>query len=198
MTATRWAVQPDGRVFYQAGRGRTVELSRDEFAAISRHNGRAFSLCLLGAFALVVGDGFWWSGTLSTGQAATAAPLCLLPAILAVLWARRMNRQILESASPSPGTAALESTLLARFGHLIGRMAARSTVFLVTLTVGFAIAAAMCTAVLWEVVSGEHIAFGRHLRLPVGLLAPLLMSVATTAVACLNLAALVAKSRSPR
>ena len=198
MTATRWTVQPDGRVFYQAGRGRTVELSRDEFAAISRRNGRAFSLCLLGAFTLVVGDGFWWSGTLSNGQAATGAALCLLPAILAVLWARRMNRQILESASPSPGTAALESTLLARFGHLIGRMAARSTVFLVTLTVGFAIASAMCTAVIWEVVSGEHIAFGRHLRLPVGLLAPLLLLLATAAAASLNLAALVAKSRSPR
>ena len=198
MTATRWAVQPDGRVFYQAGRGRTVELSRDEFAAISRHNGRAFSLCLLGAFALVVGDGFWWSGTLSNGQAATGAALCLLPAILAVLWARRMNRQILESASQSPGTAALESTLLARFGHLIGRMAARSTVFLVTLTVGFAIASAMSAAVAWYLVSGEHIAFGRHLRLPVGLLAPLLLLLATAAAASLNLAALVAKSRSPR
>ena len=142
MTATRWAVQPDGRVFYQAGRGRTVELSGDEFAAISRHNGRAFSLCLLGAFTLVVGDGFWWSGTLSNGQAATGAALCLLPAILSVLWARRTNRQILEGASPSLGTAALGSTLPARVGYLIGRMAARSTVFLVTLTVGFAIASA--------------------------------------------------------
>ena len=198
MTATRWTVQSDGRVFYQAGRGRTVELSRDEFAAISRRNGRAFSLCLLGAFALVVGDGFWWSGTLSNGQAATGAALCLLPAILAVLWARRMNRQILEGASPASGTAALESTLPARIGYLIGRMAARPAVFLVILTLGFAIASVMSAIVASKVVGGEHIAFGRHLRLPVGLLAPLLLSVATTAVACLNLAALVAKSRSPR
>ena len=198
MTATPWTVQPDGRVFYQAGRGRTVELSGDEFAAISRRNGRAFSLCLLGAFALVIGDGFWWFGTLSNGQAATGAALCLLPAILAVLWARRTNRRILEGASPSPGTAALESTLPARIGYLIGRMAARPAVFLVILTLGFAIASVMSAIVASEVVSGEHIAFGRHLRLPVGLLAPLLLLLATAAVASLNLAALVAKSRSLR